>query len=198
MSVEALTWAFNEAPDVRRCCVPVLLGLANHAHANGKGAYPGQRLLAHYARKTVRATQDCLKHLLADGLIIRGDQRHVAYIPADRRPVVYNLAMHRKRGVPLDLLPEAEPVSGKSAAVPDDGHEESVVEPVEKSEPAAVRQLTAGEMARQRARQAARNAKGPKARRGAALPALGKHCPKHRGALAHNCGPCKGEKLGVA
>ncbi|MDG4783209.1 hypothetical protein O7614_26470 [Micromonospora sp. WMMD961] len=195
MSVEALTWAFNEAPDVRKCCVPVLLGLANHAHANGKGAYPGQKLLAHYARKTVRATQDCLKHLLEDKLIARGDQRHVAYIPADRRPVVYNLAMHRKREVPVDLLPEAEPVSGKAAAVPD-MHEEPVqepagepeVEPAPPARPAKVTGLAAFKAARQKLDE----------KRGAANPPASgtKTCRTHRGQPAHNCTPCKSEALG--
>ena len=195
MSVEALSWAFSEAPNVRKCCVPILLGLANHAHANGKGAYPGQKLLAHYARKTVRATQDCLKHLLEDGLITRGDQRHVAYIPPDRRPVVYNLSMHLKRVVPTDLLPEAEPQSGKAAAVPD-MHEETVEEPVAEPEPEPARPARPAKVTGLAAFKAARQQLNEK--RGAANPPERgtKNCRKHRGQLAHNCVPCKSEKLG--
>lgn len=35
----------------------------------------------------------CITKLLEDGIIREGDQRHVAFLPADSRPVVYDLAM---------------------------------------------------------------------------------------------------------
>jgi mannose/cellobiose epimerase-like protein (N-acyl-D-glucosamine 2-epimerase family) len=33
-------WALNDAPDVPPSCLTVLIGLANHAHTNGRIAYP--------------------------------------------------------------------------------------------------------------------------------------------------------------
>ncbi|GIG92366.1 hypothetical protein Pen02_73020 [Plantactinospora endophytica] len=118
MSVEAVSWALNDAPDVPPSCLAVLLGLANHAHANGRGAYPSQERLAHYARKSTRSVRADLASLERLGIIRRGDQRHVAFIPVDRRPVVWDLAVERTRPIPTALDRFAEPVSGRSAEVP--------------------------------------------------------------------------------
>jgi hypothetical protein len=96
MSVEALTWVFEQAPDVAPHEVPVLVGLANHAHPDGTGAWPGVPRLARYSRKGERAVQKDVQSLLSKGLIRKGDQRLVAHYPPDRRPVVYDLAMERR------------------------------------------------------------------------------------------------------
>lgn len=96
MSVQALTWVLEEAPNVRAHLVAALLGLANHADRFGKGAHPSQLTLARYTRKSDRGVRNDLSQLEADGLIKRGDQRLVAHLPADERPVVWNLAMDRK------------------------------------------------------------------------------------------------------
>lgn len=104
MSVEAISWVLNAAPDVPPHCVSVLVGLANHAHADGTAAYPSQETLAWYSRKTERAVRDDLGKLEDLGLIVRGDQRHVLFLPPDKRPVVYNLCMDRSR--------DARPVPG--------------------------------------------------------------------------------------
>lgn len=93
MSVEAISWALNEAPDVPPSSVAVLIGLANHASHDGRGAYPSQPTLARYARKTERAIRNDLATLERAGVIRRGDQRLVDHLPPDRRPVVWDLAM---------------------------------------------------------------------------------------------------------
>ncbi|WP_143193990.1 hypothetical protein [Micromonospora sp. CB01531] len=49
MSIEAVSWALSDAPDVPPSCLAVLIGLANHAHADGRGAFPSQERLAFYA-----------------------------------------------------------------------------------------------------------------------------------------------------
>lgn len=118
MSVEAIAWALNGAPLDSPNLVAVLVGLANHADAAGRGAAPSQRRLAHYARKRERTVREDLTALEALGIIRRGDQRRVAYLPADRRPVVWDLAMERTRDVPADLDAYAEPQSGRPAATP--------------------------------------------------------------------------------
>ena len=93
MSVEAISWALNDAPGVPAPLVVVLIGLANHAGPDGRGAYPSQATLARYARKDPRTVRRDLARLEALGLIRRGDQRLVEHLPADRRPVVWDLAV---------------------------------------------------------------------------------------------------------
>ena len=97
MSLEAMIWALEQAPDVPHQCVGVLMGLANHADPQGRGAYAGQKLLAGYARKGDRSVRNDLTPLLALGLIRKGDQSLAAHIPADCRPIVYDLALERKQ-----------------------------------------------------------------------------------------------------
>lgn len=97
MSVEAIAWVLNEAADVPSSAVAALIGLANHATPDGRNAYPTQKLLARYARKSDRQVRRDLADLEARGLIRRGDQRIVEHIPIDRRPVVYDLVMARRK-----------------------------------------------------------------------------------------------------
>lgn len=92
-----MAWALVQAPDVPPQCVSLLFGLANHADAQGRGAYAGQKLLAGYARKTDRSVRNDLGALLERGIIRLGDQSLAAHIPADCRPVVYDLALERKQ-----------------------------------------------------------------------------------------------------
>jgi hypothetical protein len=88
-----MTWALRDAPAVPSHAVAVLIGLANHANEEGRGAYPSQKLLGKYARKVERQVRKDLQTLEELKLIRRGDQRIVAHIPADRRPIVWDLAM---------------------------------------------------------------------------------------------------------
>src|SRR5690554_6229292 len=97
MSVHALTWALEDAPDVPPHLVATLVGLANHADEHGRGAYPSQPRLARYTRKGERNVRRDLDALESLGLIRRGDQRYTAHLPPDRRPVVWDLAMERRR-----------------------------------------------------------------------------------------------------
>lgn len=99
MSTQAMVWALEEAPDVPAQALGVLMGLANHADEHGRGAYAGQDLLATYARKSDRQTRSDLTRLEELGLIRRGDQSLVAHIRADKRPVVWDLAIERRKDV---------------------------------------------------------------------------------------------------
>jgi hypothetical protein len=98
VSVEALTWLAQRAPGVKPHWLGTLFGLCNHADDEGKGSRPSQGLLAWYARKTERAVREDLAAMEEAGLIRKGDQRLVAHLPADKRPVVWDLAMERDRG----------------------------------------------------------------------------------------------------
>lgn len=95
MSMQAMVWALEHAPDVPAQALGVLMGLANHADEQGRGAYAGQELLAEYARKSDRQARTDLTRLEEAGLIRRGDQSLVAHLRADKRPVVWNLALER-------------------------------------------------------------------------------------------------------
>ena len=61
MSVEALTWALNLAPvpvdsngKPNDSCAFVLVGLADHAGPDGRGAFPSVKTLMRYTRKSER------------------------------------------------------------------------------------------------------------------------------------------------
>lgn len=115
-----MTWVLEEAPGVRPHLVAALLGLANHADRDGRGSFPSQATLARYARKTDRAIRNDLDQLEADGLIARGDQRLVEHLPADERPVVWDLAVDRKQVPPGkgtgSTVPPGSPVPAGSTA----------------------------------------------------------------------------------
>ncbi|WP_144120937.1 helix-turn-helix domain-containing protein [Catellatospora sichuanensis] len=119
MSIEAITWVLNDAPDLPSNLVATLLALANHADADGRGTAPSQKRLARYTRKKPRTIRDDLAALESRGLIRRGDQRRVASLPADRRPIVYDLAMER-RAQPPAADAHSEPQAGPAAAEPVD------------------------------------------------------------------------------
>lgn len=206
VSVEAVSWALNDAPDVPPQCLAVLIGLANHAHANGRAAYPSQERLAHYARKSTRSVRTDLATLERLGLIRRGDQRHVAHLPTDRRPVVWDLAMERRRTVPASLDPFAEPQSGRPAEIPEpvDNRAEAGFPPVPTGRKQASKRPEAGFRTdrKQASYKPSLNHQEPSPRSrpnggGAALPTDPRagQCPRHRGSLAHNCGPCRSEAL---
>ncbi|MEU4155655.1 hypothetical protein [Actinoplanes sp. NPDC026670] len=184
MSIEALAWALEQAPDVAPHELPTLIGLANHAHADGTAAYPAVPKLAGYARKGDRAVQRDLASLLEKGVIRLGDQRHVAHIPADRRPVVYDLALERRMDGGV-VQPPKRPVSGRPAA--------PIGQPAQ--QPAAgdgSRPGAKGQGASSRADRKPWQDQAPKnERRGADPVPDGEKCVIHLGYLKHNCGGCK-------
>lgn len=96
MSLEAMVWALKKAPIPEKEPIAqlVLIGLADHADSDGRGARPSVATLATYARCSPRTVHNKLRVLEEAGLIARGDQRAVAHLRADRRPVVYDLAIN--------------------------------------------------------------------------------------------------------
>lgn len=138
MSVEALSWLANDAPGVKPHWIGTLFGLCNAADGEGKGARPSQATLAWSARKDERAVRDDLRGLEGAGLIRKGDQRMVAHLPPDKRPVVWDIALElkrdprpepgkpgrpaKKRGGPeIPPEPETPPVSAQSGGATDPG-----------------------------------------------------------------------------
>ena len=88
-----MLWALKQAPDVPAQCVGVLMGLAEGADRHGRGALPSALTLAAFARKSERQVRADLGTLTDLKLIRPGNQALAAYIPAGRRPTVYDLAM---------------------------------------------------------------------------------------------------------
>lgn len=92
MSVEAYSraWASRVGDPYRKL---VLLAYADYAHRNGRNSCPSKPTVAEYAECDKRTVQRHTDALLAAGFIRRGDQSIVEHIRADRRPVVYDIAM---------------------------------------------------------------------------------------------------------
>ena len=88
-----MKWAIELAPPMPSQLVGTLVGLAYHADAEGRGAYPSLARLAAYTCKAERSVRRDLRQLQDLKLIRPGDPARVAHIPADRRPEVYDLAI---------------------------------------------------------------------------------------------------------
>lgn len=100
MSIEAISWALNQAPipvDRRDASslAMVLVGLANHADPDGRNAFPSNATLTRYTRLSERSVRNILRELATLGLIRPSDPDIVAaYISrADRRPNGYDLSL---------------------------------------------------------------------------------------------------------
>lgn len=103
MSIKAVTWALKDAPVPDPLSHLVLIGLADHTDDDGRGAWPSVRKLAEYARCSERTVHARLRVLEDHGLIRRGDQELLGHLPANRRPVVYDVTfgvqeVHTSRG----------------------------------------------------------------------------------------------------
>lgn len=91
----AVLWALDEAPGLPANLVATLIALARYADQDGRGAHPSAATIAAHIRKTEGQAKRDLAALQKLGLISRGNQRSVAHIRRDRRPVAYDLAMPR-------------------------------------------------------------------------------------------------------
>ena len=95
MSVEAISWALNDAPITNPTSKLVLIALANHARPNGSTAFPSVKTICRYTCLSERSVRTHLDKLEADGIIRKCDQAIVAaYIDRpDRRPQGYDLCI---------------------------------------------------------------------------------------------------------
>lgn len=72
----------------------VYQALCNRADPDGTNAWPGNKKLADLAECSVQTVTRKLQYLQENGFIREGDQRFVAHVRADRRPVVYDVALN--------------------------------------------------------------------------------------------------------
>jgi Helix-turn-helix domain len=106
VSVEAISWALNLAPvpagrggQPSSACKFVLVGLANHAGADGTAAFPSVATLVRYTGLSERTVRTCLDRLAAEGIISPCDPGIVAarIKRADRRPQGWDLNLSLAR-----------------------------------------------------------------------------------------------------
>lgn len=95
MSLRALTWAiYDIAPTLTDASAyRILLVLADEADNDGRGVYLSSATIAERTGLSQRTVATKLKDLENMGIVRRGDQNLVAYLPANRRPVVRDLNM---------------------------------------------------------------------------------------------------------
>ncbi|MEV6644704.1 helix-turn-helix domain-containing protein [Amycolatopsis sp. NPDC051371] len=124
MSIEAISWALNEAPiptDRRDASslAMVLVGLANHADPDGRNAFPSNATLTRYTRLSERSVRNILRELATLELIHPSDPGIVAaYISrADRRPNGYDLNLSL-----TSVDNSTQPVDNRYGEVSHEGH----------------------------------------------------------------------------
>lgn len=133
MSYQASSWALRDAPvgaDTTKRLI--LMALADFAGPDGTGAYPSVETLCGLVRLKRRAVMRHLGEMEQAGVIRRGDQRLTLHYRADRRPVVWDLAMPPagRSGMPvtqeraiMDSLDDGDVHDGAPRDAADDMHD---------------------------------------------------------------------------
>ena len=109
MSVDAVAWALRWAPVANAQEHVLLIALADRADEFGRAAWPYQDDLAARGRCSIRTARRHLAAMEKRGLIARGDQRLVAHLRSDRRPIVWDLDLSKR-------LPETPFVAADDAS----------------------------------------------------------------------------------
>lgn len=110
MSFEAILWAMRSAPVADAGEWAVLVVMAESADSDGCNAYQSRKTIGDMPKldqKTVGLKQAAME---ARGVIVRGDQSVVAHIPADRRPVNWDLQ------IPYEWFPDVAKMNARRVA----------------------------------------------------------------------------------
>lgn len=108
MSLRAMLWVMNDAPAKNHAELAILYALAERADDQGRCSWPSQEWIADRARCSVRTVRRHLVAMEERGLIYRGDQRYVAHIRKDRRPIVWTVNLRAVRDV-SPVMEDVEP-----------------------------------------------------------------------------------------
>lgn len=104
MSLNAFIWASGLPMDlVGHSAYRVLLKYADRADPKGKTAWATSSTLAEELGCSTRTIQRAVRELVVAGLLVEGDQRHVAHLRGDRKPVVYDLNLTNETPPQLSL-----------------------------------------------------------------------------------------------
>ena len=111
VSWQAVKWSTTQVPPglVKLSARAVLDVYAEAADERGRQSYQSHVTVAWRLGCTVRNVSDHVESLRSAGLLVKSDdQSAVAHIPADTRPVVYDLPIHWVREDTLDDFREEE------------------------------------------------------------------------------------------
>jgi hypothetical protein len=165
----------------------VLVAVAAHMDADGCNAFPSVDTIAALAGVARRTVQRALNRLVELGRLVVDRSR-------GRRTNVY--ALPRQHGDAVAPAPTASP--GPATVPP----RHPTVSPRAAREVEDPREVPGSRADARGWRQwiKPRSTRRPAypQRRGAALPVPAGQCPRHRGSPAHNCGPCRSERIAVA
>lgn len=99
MSLQSMIWALHLKPadldGVHDGAHLTLVLLADYMDPTGRGAWPSVETLAHARGVSTRSIRRHLEQLEEAGLVVRGDQTAARLVPANRRPVVWDLGRSR-------------------------------------------------------------------------------------------------------
>jgi hypothetical protein len=90
-----MLWALKEAPATSTTQRVILVTMADPAADDGTRSFLAQGTIAGIVGCTDRTVREHLGEMERAGLIRRGDQELVSHYRADRRPVVWDLAVPR-------------------------------------------------------------------------------------------------------
>ena len=105
MSIEAVAWATRADLTGKLAAEHrlVLIVLADHADVEGANAWPSRARIASRLGTTERSVSRALAALERQGLIRRGNQALTKHLPADRRPVVWQLRLGGRAPAPTPV-----------------------------------------------------------------------------------------------
>lgn len=93
MSLDIMVWSVKDAPTADCEEHSVLSVMADEVNESGLGCLLATKTIARRAKTSTRTAQRRIDGMMLRGMIGYGDQTQARYIPADKRPNVYNLLM---------------------------------------------------------------------------------------------------------
>jgi CRP-like cAMP-binding protein len=97
MTLKTMVWAIDHSPTYDPTSRLILVAMADDADGEGKNCFTSVSTIAKKAAISVSTCRRRMDEMEAAGIIRRGDQRLAAHIPANRRPVVFDLAIWMDR-----------------------------------------------------------------------------------------------------
>ncbi|MCA1834807.1 MAG: hypothetical protein LC721_00155 [Actinobacteria bacterium] len=129
MSFEALLWATKSAPIADASEWAVLVAMAEAADDDGCNCYRSRTTIGSMVKLDPKTVGRRQAEMESRGLLKRGDQSVVNHIPADRRPVVWDLMIPYGWFPDIDKTNQARKSRGRQQLTPQDRPE--IAQPAE-------------------------------------------------------------------
>lgn len=120
MSFDATLWGLKDAPAADTAERVILTIMGEAADEDGCTCYLAQSTIAGRALLSDRTVRRKLADMEARGVIARGDQRAVEHIPADQRPIVWDLQMPYSWFSNIQRINETRHTRGRAPLTPED------------------------------------------------------------------------------